>query len=110
MHEEGLIDRVLVVQSFDLDAALSLKNNHFPHQVGATYYASHMNSAANASSNAARIFRPTPGQVTRAVTTPPRPRPRPIRPKKTPRNRRASGPPSSFAVSRAPVAKEEAKP
>lgn len=46
MHEEGLIDRVLDVQSFDLDAALSLKNNHFHHQIGATYYASHMISAA----------------------------------------------------------------
>ena len=33
---------VLDVQSFDLDAALSLKNNHFHHQIGATYYASHM--------------------------------------------------------------------
>ena len=29
MHEEGLIDRILDVQSFDLDAAKSLKNNHF---------------------------------------------------------------------------------
>ena len=46
MHEEGLIDRILDVQSFDLDAALSLKNNHFHHQIGATYYASHMISAA----------------------------------------------------------------
>ena len=46
MHEEGLIERVLDVQSFDLDAALSLKNNHFHHQIGATYYASHMISAA----------------------------------------------------------------
>ena len=35
MHEEGLIDRILDVQSFDLDAALSLKNNHFHHQIGA---------------------------------------------------------------------------
>ena len=40
MHEEGLIDRILDVQSFDLDAAKSLKNNHFHHQIGATYYAS----------------------------------------------------------------------
>ena len=36
MHEEGLIDRILDVQSFDLDAAKSLKNNHFHHQIGAT--------------------------------------------------------------------------
>ena len=41
MHEEGLIDRILDVQSFDLDAAKSLKNNHFHHQIGASYYASH---------------------------------------------------------------------
>ena len=46
MHEEGLIDRVLDVQSFDLDAALSLKNNHFHHQIGAVYYASHLTDAA----------------------------------------------------------------
>lgn len=42
MHEEGLIDRILDVQSFDLDAAKSLKNNHFHHQISATYYASHL--------------------------------------------------------------------
>lgn len=48
MHEEGLIDRILDVQSFDLDAAMSLKKNHFHHQIGATYYASHLfNSAVN---------------------------------------------------------------
>ena len=41
-HEEGLIDRILDVQSFDLDAAKSLKNNHFHHQIGATYYASYL--------------------------------------------------------------------
>lgn len=46
MHEEGLIDRILDVQSFDLDAALSLKNNHFHHQIGAVYYASHLTDAA----------------------------------------------------------------
>lgn len=46
MHEEGLIDRILDVQSFDLDAALSLKNNHFHHQIGAIYYASHLSAAA----------------------------------------------------------------
>lgn len=46
MHEEGLIDRILDVQSFDLDAAKSLKNNHFHHQIGASYYASHLVAAA----------------------------------------------------------------
>lgn len=46
MHEEGLIDRILDVQSFDLDAANSLKKNHFHHQIGATYYASHLFNAA----------------------------------------------------------------
>lgn len=46
MHEEGLIDRILDVQSFDLDAAVSLKKNHFHHQISATYYASPKVSAA----------------------------------------------------------------
>ena len=46
MHEEGLIDRVLDVQSFDLDAARSLKHNRFHHQIGATYYASFLSPAA----------------------------------------------------------------
>ena len=46
MHEEGLIDRILDVQSFDLDAAMSLKNNRFHHQIGATYYASFLYAAA----------------------------------------------------------------
>jgi len=46
MHEEGLIDRILDVQSFDLDAALSLRDNHFHHQIGATYYASHLFASA----------------------------------------------------------------
>ena len=46
MHEEGLIDRILDVQSFDLDAAKSLKNNHFHHQIGATYYASYLVDSA----------------------------------------------------------------
>lgn len=46
MHEEGLIDRILDVQSFDLDAAVSLKKNHFHHQIGATYYASYLFNAA----------------------------------------------------------------
>ena len=46
MHEEGLIDRILDVQSFDLDAALSLRKNRFHHQIGATYYASFLSAAA----------------------------------------------------------------
>ena len=46
MHEEGLIDRILEVQSFDVDAALSLKKNHFHHQISASYYASPLASAA----------------------------------------------------------------
>ncbi len=40
MHEEGLIHRVLDVQSFDLRAVESLKNNRFHHQIDAEYYAS----------------------------------------------------------------------
>ncbi|MBQ7566467.1 MAG: citrate lyase subunit alpha [Oscillospiraceae bacterium] len=48
MHEEGLIDKILDVQSFDLDAALSLKKNHLHQQIDAVYYASHLhNSAVN---------------------------------------------------------------
>ena len=46
MHEEGMIDRILDVQSFDLDAALSLKKNRFHHQIDATYYASFLFAAA----------------------------------------------------------------
>jgi len=46
MHTEGLIDRILDVQSFDLDAAMSLKNNRFHHQISATYYASFLSAAA----------------------------------------------------------------
>jgi len=46
MHEEGLIERLLDVQSFDLDAAMSLRNNQFHHQIGATYYASFLSAAA----------------------------------------------------------------
>jgi len=46
MHTEGLIDRVLDVQSFDLDAAMSLKNNRFHHQISAAYYASFLSAAA----------------------------------------------------------------
>ncbi|MFA6844839.1 MAG: citrate lyase subunit alpha [Sphaerochaetaceae bacterium] len=40
MHEEGLIKKILDVQSFDLDAAKSLKNNRFHQQISASYYAS----------------------------------------------------------------------
>ena len=46
MHEEGLIERVLDVQSFDLDAAESLKKNHFHQQIDACYYASFLHSSA----------------------------------------------------------------
>ena len=46
MHEEGLIDRILDVQSFDLVAAQSLKNNRFHQQIDATYYASYLNKGA----------------------------------------------------------------
>lgn len=37
--EEGLVGRLLDVQSFDLDAAQSLKNNRFHQQIDANYYA-----------------------------------------------------------------------
>lgn len=40
LHEEGLIKKILDVQSFDLDAAESLKNNRFHQQISASYYAS----------------------------------------------------------------------
>lgn len=40
MHEEGLIKKILDVQSFDLKAAQSLKNNRFHQQISASYYAS----------------------------------------------------------------------
>lgn len=40
MHEEGLIKKILDVQSFDLKAAASLKNNRFHQQISASYYAS----------------------------------------------------------------------
>lgn len=39
LHEEGLIKKLLDVQSFDLDAAESLKNNRFHQQIDANYYA-----------------------------------------------------------------------
>jgi len=40
LHEEGLIKKLLDVQSFDVDAAVSLKNNRFHQQISAYYYAS----------------------------------------------------------------------
>ncbi|MCL2006673.1 MAG: citrate lyase subunit alpha [Treponema sp.] len=40
LHEEGLVKKLLDVQSFDLKAAQSLKNNRFHHQISAEYYAS----------------------------------------------------------------------
>lgn len=40
LHEEGLISRILDVQSFDLRAARSLKDNRFHQQISASYYAS----------------------------------------------------------------------
>jgi citrate lyase subunit alpha/citrate CoA-transferase len=43
MHEEGLIKKILDVQSFDLAAAKSLKNNRFHSQISASYYASPSN-------------------------------------------------------------------
>lgn len=46
LHEEGLIEKLLDVQSFDLQAANSLKNNRFHQQISATYYASPLNLGA----------------------------------------------------------------
>ena len=43
LHEEGLIQKILDVQSFDLRAAESLKNNRFHQQISASYYASPSN-------------------------------------------------------------------
>lgn len=40
LHEEGLIERLLDVQSFDRDAAESLVNNKFHKEISATEYAS----------------------------------------------------------------------
>ena len=49
MHEEGLVQKILDVQSFDLIAANSLKNNRFHQQIDPSYYASYVNrgSAVN---------------------------------------------------------------
>lgn len=41
--EEGLVRKILDVQSFDLRAAESLKNNRFHQQISASYYASPSN-------------------------------------------------------------------
>ncbi len=46
MHEEGLIEKILDVQSFDLTAANSLKNNRFHQQIDASFYASYLNHGA----------------------------------------------------------------
>ena len=46
LHEEGLIEKLLDVQSFDLKAANSLKNNRFHQQISASYYASPSNLGA----------------------------------------------------------------
>ena len=46
MHEEGLVRKILDVQSFDLIAANSLKNNRFHQQIDASYYASYVNRGA----------------------------------------------------------------
>lgn len=46
LHEEGLIYKLLDVQSFDLDAANSLKTNRFHAQIDANYYANPYNEGA----------------------------------------------------------------
>jgi len=46
MHMEGLIKKILDVQSFDLDAANSLKNNRMHQQISASYYASPRNNGS----------------------------------------------------------------
>ncbi len=46
LHEEGLIKRLLDVQSFDLKAVESLKNNRFHQQIDAEYYASPDNAGS----------------------------------------------------------------
>ena len=40
LYEEGLIKRILDVQSFDLKAAQSLRDNRYHQQISASYYAS----------------------------------------------------------------------
>ncbi|MFP3153972.1 citrate lyase subunit alpha [Lachnospiraceae bacterium ZAX-1] len=46
MYEEGLIQRILDVQSFDIAAATSLRDNRFHIQISASYYASPGNLSA----------------------------------------------------------------
>jgi len=46
LHEEGLIKRLLDVQSFDMAAAESLKTNRFHQQIDAGYYANPYNEGA----------------------------------------------------------------
>ncbi len=46
MHEAGLIDKILDVQSFDLIAAQSLKNNRFHQQIDGAFYAAYDNAGA----------------------------------------------------------------
>lgn len=46
MHEEGWIKKLMDVQSFDLDAAKSLKNNRFHQQISANNYASPNNEGS----------------------------------------------------------------
>lgn len=40
LYQEGLVKKLLDVQSFDMKAAQSLKDNHFHQQISASYYAS----------------------------------------------------------------------
>lgn len=49
LHEEGFVKKILDVQSFDLVAANSLKDNRFHQQIDAAYYASpgHEGTAVN---------------------------------------------------------------
>lgn len=47
LHEEGLVKKILDVQSFDLVAAQSLKNNRFHQQIDASYYASPTNEGSS---------------------------------------------------------------
>lgn len=43
LHEEGLVKKLLDVQSFDMRAAASLRDNRFHQQISASYYASPYN-------------------------------------------------------------------
>ncbi|MBN2899289.1 MAG: citrate lyase subunit alpha [Clostridia bacterium] len=46
LHEEGLIEHLFDVQSFDLDAALSMKENPNHHEIDASLYANPHNKGA----------------------------------------------------------------